>query len=163
MKNTFIIVMLGMIILTLNSCRIYTNPQGLITENEIDNLEAHYLIKIREIDKGNDSISKEPRDFFWTIDELQNYIYYTKKEASKQGKKVSGFRFYIGAKPYKNRTDQPDAITLYVLPTTKKEIGNLRAENSSNDTIIINDPNTNESMEGIKALEVAGAGKPPAK
>lgn len=160
----------GMLILTFNSCKSYcvpgAKPQGLITQDQAANLEANYLLKKEQIQNGSASLNNEPQDFFWTIDELQNYICYAKEEAAKKGKKVNGFRFYLGAKPL-NKTNNPSSLTLFVVPTEKKEVAKLKVANfsttsrSTTDGVEINDSDANDNIDGIDPLDYAGAGHPP--
>ena len=109
---------------------------------------------------------KEPRFILNSVDELEKYICYAKEEAAKKGKKVSGFRFYLGAKPL-NMTNNPSSLTLFVVPTEKKEGAKLKVANfstssrSTTDGVEINDPEGNDNIDGIKALDFAGAGNPP--
>ncbi len=70
--------MFGILALTLNSCKVYcipgVEPKGLITENQAATLEANYLNKRKQIENGSVSLMDEPRDFFWEISEIENYI-----------------------------------------------------------------------------------------
>ncbi|WP_240723609.1 hypothetical protein [Flavobacterium sp. J27] len=68
------------------------------------------------------SINKEDANSTWySIKELENYIYYIKREGKNKGYDVDGIRFYLGAYPNTSQySHKANMTTIFLTPTGKK-------------------------------------------
>lgn len=60
----------------------------------------------------------DARDFWYSLDELQEYLVYVKKISTAQGVKNPGIRIFLGA--YPKTKEQDSKSTLFLAPTKKK-------------------------------------------
>lgn len=160
MKKLFFTIVLTGFILTMNSCKTCCTPKGLINVDQASNLESNYLSKRQQILNGSTEYSEDTREFWWSIDELESYICYAKEQANKQGKKVNGFRIYLGAYPLDISTDQVGQNTIFMVPTELKTDDGTKSL-IINKSKLIESSNSNENIQGICPLDYAGAGNPP--
>ncbi len=89
---------------------------------------------------------KDVRDFWYSLDELQEYLDYVREKSKEQGVEKPGMRFFLGA--YSPGRNDGNA-TMFLAPTREKD--------PSKDTEEIEDPNNYE----IEPYNTIGMGWPP--
>ena len=97
-------------------------PKGCITVEKAKMLERNYVEKI---EKPLEKVlgCEECREFWWSMEDLEDYIKYAKKKAKKKGYKNLGMRFYLGK--YGKHHDEHESdedhdhehVTLFMVPT----------------------------------------------
>lgn len=90
-------------------------PKGCISLEEAKKLEANY-VNIIEKTLSRSLDEEECREFWWPLEDIEEYIAYVKEEAAKKGYKNLGFRFYLGK--YDGEKGQ---TTLFIAPTREGE------------------------------------------
>lgn len=93
-------------------------PKKCITHKKAVKLQENY---VKTIDKG---LKKEFRkefssQFWWSLEELEEYIAYFKQEAKEKGYKDLGLRFSLGKH---EDTDKEGAISGFIMPTGVKDV-----------------------------------------
>ncbi|MBZ9630529.1 hypothetical protein LB465_07025 [Salegentibacter sp. LM13S] len=91
---------------------------------------------------------EDTREFWYSVDELQEYLDYVKEKSKEQGVEKPGIRFYLGAYP---KTNEKKSYTTMFLSPTKEAKGDT--ENAEEDS----DPNNYE----IEPYNTIGSGWPP--
>lgn len=90
-------------------------PKLLISKEEAIQMQQHWKntkgIMLRKA-IGKEMIS----DFWWSLDDLEDYIRYVKQLAKKDGVRDLGIRFYLGAYP-SNHPIKPNKTNLFIAPT----------------------------------------------
>lgn len=90
-------------------------PKKCISVEDAKKLEANY-VSIIEKNQSRSLGEEECREFWWPLEEIEEYIAYVKDEAAKKGYKNLGLRFYLGKYEGKKRQ-----TTLFIAPTRKGE------------------------------------------
>jgi len=102
---------------------------------------------------------EDTREFWWSVEELQEYLKYVKKESKKQGIENPGIRMYLGAYSKSKCKMGKGYTTLFLAPTGSRP-GTLgkdgRDGNDGGDGRDGDDNNTD-----IDAYNGAGSGHPP--
>jgi hypothetical protein len=121
-------------------------PEKCISVEEARELEKGWLDSRRkEIDRAQGY--QDTREFFFTIEELEDYLKYVKEESKKLGAVNPGVRIYLGAyKPGKFNRDKSYS-TLFIAPTHE----------------ITNSPTTIENNYDIDPYNNTSGGIPPKK
>ncbi|UOB17708.1 hypothetical protein [Abyssalbus ytuae] len=132
-------------------------PKKCITVKEAKTLQANYVSKIEKILK--EKLGKEEcRDFWWSLEDIEEYITYFKVEAAAKGYKNLGLRFYLGK--YDSDNDgYPDQTTMFIAPTgvqTNEDFVSLKGE-----TIGAMTASTDDNIYEIEAMNDGFAGVPP--
>ncbi|WP_224483032.1 hypothetical protein [Robertkochia aurantiaca] len=87
------------------------------------------------------------REFWWSLEEIEEYIAYLRKEAGTQGYDNLGLRFYLG----KSSADTgKDDVTLFITGTGQPNT-ELQGQPSRED----------DNLTSIDAYNVTGTGVPP--
>lgn len=73
-----------------------SKPSKCITVKEAQDLHAHWL-NTRGSNLLSSVIGQDSHDFFYTLEELQEFLDYVKDESAKQGISKPGIRIYLGA------------------------------------------------------------------
>lgn len=171
MKKLITILSFGFIAFSLQSCKICCTrgkiPSGLITTLQAENLQHNFLEKKEQIIDGSKEYNNDVRDFWFSVDRLEDYICYAKNEAKKQGKSVSGFRIYLGAQPLASQvpTGAPVGLnTVFIVPTEHvmpaATLMKLTSTPNSKGNAKGN-PKDNTNITTIDPLDFAGGGNPP--
>jgi len=63
---------------------------------------------------------EDTRDFWWSVEELEEYLAYVKQESTKQGIKDPGIRFHLGSYSPKQCKMNRGYTTLFMAPTGTK-------------------------------------------
>ncbi len=114
-----------------------SKPAKCISVDQARQLQDNWVsTRAIEIERAQGSV--DTREFFYTLDELQEYLDYVKDSSSKQGIDNPGIRIYFAA--HDTRSD--DKATIFLAPT-------------DGDTI-----NSNNNYD-IEALNSSGGGWPP--
>lgn len=91
-------------------------PKKCITQEEAKELQhAWCCTRTPEIDKCVGF--EDTREFHWSVEELQEYLKYVKKQSKKQGIDNPGIRIYLGAYPKEKCKMNKGYTTLFLAPT----------------------------------------------
>ncbi|WP_037320840.1 hypothetical protein [Salegentibacter sp. Hel_I_6] len=91
---------------------------------------------------------EDTREFWYSVDELQEYLDYVKEKSKEQGVEKPGIRFYLGAYPTIN--DKKGYSTMFLSPTKEAAGDTATAKEDS-------DPNNYE----IEPMNIIQSGDPP--
>ena len=124
-------------------------PKGVITPTEAKVLDTTFNLRHKLI---SDSIVIRPdnRSSWWSLDDITNYLEYSKHKADSLGYAMSGVRVYLGAYPEEN--GQVGYTTMFMVPT-----GSETQVNEGFKFEAIN----NEDLTGIGPLNMGTGGNPP--
>ncbi|WP_424493774.1 hypothetical protein [Salinimicrobium sp. GXAS 041] len=100
----------------------------------------------KEIERGQGY--EDTREFWYSLDELQEYLDYVKEKSKEQGVKRPGIRIYLGAYPKTN--GKKSYSTLFLAPTKE-------AIKSSDDE----DDDSDDNNYEIDPLNQNNGGQPP--
>lgn len=128
-----------------------TAPSGLITPAEARTLDQAYNSRHKLI---SDSIVKRPdnRSSWYSIEELEAYIAYAKKQAGELGYTLDGLRLYEGAYPDSN--GQVGYTTMFFIPTGTRNL-------SEGSTSPVSTTTGGGDIPGGDGLNGGGEGDPP--
>lgn len=91
---------------------------------------------------------EDTREFWYSLDELQEYLDYVREKSREQGVKKPGIRFYLGA--YPTTKEKRGYSTMFLAPT-KEAPGEMESADEDSD------PNNYE----IEPYNTMGSGWPP--
>ncbi len=91
---------------------------------------------------------EDTREFWYSLDELQEYLDYVREKSKEQGVKKPGIRFYLGAYP---KTKYKKGYTTMFLAPTKEATGEMEANAEGSE------PNN----YGIEPMNITHGGNPP--
>ncbi|TDN87611.1 hypothetical protein DET49_11159 [Salegentibacter sp. 24] len=91
---------------------------------------------------------EDTREFWYSVEELQEYLDYVREKSKEQGVEKPGIRFYLGAYP---KTKEKKSYTTMFLSPTKEAAGDT--ETAEDDS----DPNNYE----IEPMNIITSGRPP--
>ena len=100
----------------------------------------------KEIQRGQGY--EDTREFWYSVDELQEYLDYVKEKSKEQGVEKPGIRFYLGAYP---KTKEKKSYTTMFLSPTKEASGDTATSGEDSD------PNNYE----IEPMNITHGGYPP--
>ncbi|WP_074409260.1 MULTISPECIES: hypothetical protein [Aquimarina] len=91
-------------------------PAKCITKEEAKELQHVWCCtRTPEIDKCIGF--EDTREFYWSVEELQEYLKYVKKKSKKQGIDNPGIRMYFGAYPESKCKSKKGYSTIFLAPT----------------------------------------------
>lgn len=91
-------------------------PKKCITKEEARELQHVWCCtRTPEIDKCIGF--EDAREFYWSVEELQEYLKYVKKKSKKQGIDNPGIRMYFGAYPESKCKNKKGYATIFLAPT----------------------------------------------
>ncbi|MDT0688190.1 hypothetical protein RM549_00210 [Salegentibacter sp. F188] len=91
---------------------------------------------------------EDTREFWYSLDELQDYLDYVREKSKEQGVKKPGIRFYLGA--YPTTKEEKGYSTIFLSPTKEAQAD---TENDNADS----DPNNYD----IEPMNIIQGGDPP--
>ena len=91
---------------------------------------------------------EDTREFWYSLDELQEYLDYVKEESDKQGIKKPGVRIYFAAYPKSN--DKKSLATIFLAPT--------KGPNGEEDAGIAENNSNNYNIDPFNVIQ---GGEPP--
>ncbi|SHF87785.1 hypothetical protein SAMN05444483_10371 [Salegentibacter echinorum] len=95
---------------------------------------------------------EDTREFWYSLDELQEYLDYVREKSKEQDVEKPGIRFYLGAYP---KTKGKRSYTTMFLSPTKEKSRKLRKLNYKNDG------DDNENNYDIEPMNIIQGGEPP--
>lgn len=140
----------------------HQKPKGLITYEQANKLEEAYKKNQHQIINkylSNDGIAiTDNREVWFSLDELENYINYVKKESTKNKLENLGLRVYFGAKKDENNVYKS---TIFFFPTNKSNTKSGSFTSLSKSSFSNEDSNINSY--GIDGLNYGSSGRPPSE
>lgn len=134
-------------------------PKKCISVKEARQLEKNYVETIEKTLK-KELGCEECREFWWSLEEIEEYIDYVKREAKEKGYNDLGLRFYLGHYG-KEKSKDTEQTTLFIAPTgveTKERLASIKG-NTVGAMLAKKDDNIYE----IAAYNGGYAGVPPKK
>ena len=131
-------------------------PKGCITVEEAKKLERNYVEKIEKT-LEKDLGCQECREFWWSLEELDEYIHYVKKEAEEKGYKNLGLRFYLGK--YDKDQNKHEDVTMFIAPTginTKEPLAPIKGQ-----VVGAKSVDVDNNIYGVAAFNGGHSRKPP--
>lgn len=92
---------------------------------------------------------EDSREFWWSVEELQEYLKYVKKQSKKQGIDDPGIRIYFGAYPKEKCKKDKGYATVFLAPTGAPAGGLGKGGGSASNNY------------EIEAMNFGGSGNPP--
>lgn len=128
-------------------------PKKCITKDNAKKLQKNY-VKIIEKALKKELGKEQVRDFWWSLEDIEQYISYVKEEAAKKGYENLGLRFFMGK--YDDGT-KDGQTTMFIAPTKNaKPVSQESAKSASDDG---NDDN--ETIGDIDPYNDNQGGWPP--
>jgi hypothetical protein len=156
------LILLLLIMGTTNSCDepYKGKPKNTITVAKAKELSNNFNAR-------HDSISAmigkpDSRSSWHSLDELEQYIAYIKKEGAAKGLNVDGIRIYLGAYGA-NEAGRENYSTVFLVPTVSNAKKDTGAVGGSMDmsTAADQDKDGTSDSDEISPLNYGGLGKPP--
>lgn len=97
---------------------------------------------------------EDTREFWFSLETLEQYLRYVRVEGKKLDKTDLGVRVYLGVYPEDGGYPQPGFSTVFFVPTAQGRTSPLKQG------FVPSQP-TQENIEGIDALNFGHAGQPP--
>lgn len=130
-------------------------PKKCISVKEAKELQKNYVDKIEKTLK-KELGCEECREFWWSLEEIEEYIDYVKSEAKDKGYNNLGLRFYLGHYGKKTK-EHDDQMTMFIAPTGSKE----KLTPIKGKTVGAALAKTDENIMDIDAYNRGTAGQPP--
>ena len=98
-------------------------PKGVITPTQAKALNNNWT-KYREaaVDSAarQQGRNKDDRSTWWSLDDIENYIAYSKNQTDSLGYAMTGMRVYLGVYGKNAGQSKKDLTTMFMVPTVKK-------------------------------------------
>lgn len=162
MKKSMLIIVLATTLLFLNACtnKQYEEPTQLINNDLAKDLSARYSERRSGLILAD--IGKEDASAVWySIEELENYINYVKREGTEKGIDVNGIRFYMGVYPDDSTVYKEKAglTTIFLAPTKKRDTLFNKTKKVARTAQSMEEKNID--VTEIQPLNYGGIGHPP--
>ncbi|VXB69134.1 conserved exported hypothetical protein [Flavobacterium sp. 9AF] len=137
----------------------HDEPTQLISNKVAKELNQNYNRTRHSI--ISQTINKEDANSAWySLEELENYIYYVKKQGKEKGYDVDGIRFYLGAYPDTQEYDtKANMTTIFLTPTGKKT--SVQKGSVLNLPAMMQTSEENADIEEISPMNFGTMGHPP--
>ncbi|WP_235270872.1 MULTISPECIES: hypothetical protein [unclassified Flavobacterium] len=134
----------------------YSKPKQLITNSFAKELNNNHTEAIATANKN----AKDDANAFWySLEELENYINHIKTEGIEKGYKIDGIRFYIGKYPNKEEyKEKAGMTTIFLSPTgykTEAQKSSLLSYSSKEEL------GQSSDVDEISPLNYGSMGNPP--
>lgn len=148
--------------LLLSSCQEeqkLEKPKQLITKEMAITLNSNYISKRANI--ITEAIQKDDANAVWySIEEIEKYIHYVKKQGKEKGYDVNGIRMYLGVYPETEEFGAKKGMTtIFLSPTGKKtkleKGGFLTLQTTAKQE------EENNDIEELEPLNYGSMGNPP--
>lgn len=154
------ILILIIIALLINNCterpslKEVPPPSQTISLDQAQELQEEY-VRTRSGIVNKTLGFEDTRDFWFSLDSLEQYIRYVRSESAKQGLKDLGVRIFYAAYPEESKEwPDPGFSTVIIVPTNgRPSLGNG----------FFPIPPIQSTSGGIRAYNYASGGKPPKK
>ena len=147
---------------TLTSCEKNPEPpKQLISQDLAKDFNQRYIRERSGIIEQ--SINRLDANAAWySIEELESYLYYAKCEAKKSNKEINGIRFYFGVYPNDTVTYHHKAgLTTIFLSPTMKRTNVLKSTNKAQYFQSRPAPEENVDITEVQPLNYGSMGHPP--
>ncbi|MCM5664143.1 hypothetical protein [Galbibacter mesophilus] len=111
-------------------------PEKCLTKSEAEALRQNYDNAIQPLYLQQKGIA-HAKDFWWTVEDLENYLAFVKQEANQKGYSNLGIRFRLGkyGEGHKN-----GSVTLFMQPTgVLKSKGSSKSSGDGGQQVMIDD------------------------
>ncbi|RKN82634.1 hypothetical protein [Ulvibacterium marinum] len=160
-RNTRILIGILILIiigLLLNNCKDRPSSKEVPPPSQTISMEQARTLQREFVGTRSDIINKtlgfeDTRDFWFSLDSLEQYIRYVRSESTKQGLEDLGLRIYYAAYPEESKEKWPDPgfSTVIIVPTYgKPDLSN---------GFFPSPPVQRNS--NVRSYNYAGGGKPP--
>lgn len=98
-------------------------PKGVITPDQAKALNNNWTeYRKAAVDSAARRQGREidNRSTWWSIDDVENYIAFSKQQTDSLGYKITGLRVYLGVYGKNAGQAERDLTTMFVVPTVKK-------------------------------------------
>lgn len=136
-----------------------SKPKKCISVKEARQLEKNYVETIEKTLK-KELGCEECREFWWSLEEIEEYIDYVKSEAKEKGYNNLGLRFYLGHYG-KNKSKDNEHTTMFIAPTgvqAKEGLASIKGK-----TVGAMKAAKDDNIYEIAAYNGGYAGVPPKK
>ncbi len=153
----FDLLVVGILVFTLNSCnedsqKLVEKPEKAISVERARELQKTYLAtRARILNAGLGY--QDTREFWFSVEELEQYLAYVKQEGKKLGHREMGIRIYFAAYPERDAQGR-NYSTVFLAPTAKKD-GTQKGE------FFDFQAGRHQNEYGISALNKTHGGLPP--
>ena len=134
----------------------------LIDGNLMSELDSVYsATNYKYINEKRDKTKPDSREFWYTIDELEGYIAFAKKEAESKGEKVTGLKIKLGQYPAKGPFDSRldtkmyGYQTVYLIPTVISAKDDAQARSEDQNPAV-----KGAEIEGVPGMDLSSANPP---
>lgn len=163
-RNTRVLIGILILIiigLLLNNCKDRPSSKEVPPPSQTISLDQAQILQEEYVRTRSEIVNKtlgfeDTRDFWFSLDSLEQYIRYVKSESAKQGLEDLGLRIFYSAYPKESKEQWPDPgfSTVIIVPTNgKPSLGNG----------FFPIPPIQSTSGGIRAYNYASGGKPPKK
>ncbi|GHA29601.1 hypothetical protein GCM10007103_08540 [Salinimicrobium marinum] len=122
-------------------------PKKCISVEEARNQQNEWVrTRGKDIERGEGY--EDTREFWYSLDELQEYLDYVREKSAEQGVKKPGIRFYLGA--YPKGENKKSYSTIFLAATKEKENKDVEDEEGQN-----------ENNYEIEPMNTITSGMPP--
>lgn len=162
MKSSKTIFLAGLFFsaLLFQSCvenRVYDKPTQLITTDLAQQLNGNFnMAKLRM--QVSDSTKEDANAVWYSIEELERYIYYVKTEGINKGYDVDGIRLYLGKYPNDPKYNEKAGMTTVFLSPTGSKTGTQKASMLNLST---NLQETHNDITELSPMNYGSMGNPP--
>ncbi len=123
-------------------------PKKCISVDDAKKLQKKW-VETRGKDIENCEGYEDTREFWYSLDELQEYLDYVREKSKEQGVKKPGIRIYLGAYP---QTNAKKSFSTVFLAPTKEKSKNLQSKTAESG---------DENNYDIEPLNQNNGGHPP--
>lgn len=105
-------------------------PKKCISVEEAKKQQDEWIrTRGKDIERGEGY--EDTREFWYSLEELQEYLNYVKEKSAEQGVKNPGIRFYLGAYP---KSENKKSYSTIFLAPTKEAPGETESAGEDSDT-----------------------------
>ncbi len=98
-------------------------PVGLIKQETAKELNTNWtLYRKRAVDSAAEKQGRkeDDRSVWWRLNEIENYLSYSKNQADSLGYEMTGVRIYLGVYGENAGRTKKNLTTMFIVPTGKK-------------------------------------------
>ena len=138
---------------------VIVKPKGVVTPAVAKNLNDNWTNKLKN---AVDSAAGRPdnRSAWWSIEDIEDYITYSRNQVDGLGYELDGLRVYLGVYPGNAPNGKADYQTMFIVPTGKRK-PNMQNSESSFNLFNFSLQGGGDDIEDGDPLNGGNPGKPP--